>query len=76
MTLTEGQFQYMVEAMTADLIRMVVEKENLSMPDAFDKVYNSSTYHNLLNPLSQLYYQSPGYVYSFLQAELKTGKME
>ena len=24
---------------------------------------------------SKLYYQSPGYVFSFLQTELKTGKM-
>ena len=69
MTLTEGQFQYMVEEMTADLIRLVMENENLSMLNAFDKVYNSCTYKNLLNPLSQLYYQSPGYVYACLCAE-------
>jgi len=64
MTLSENQIQYMIEGMTADLIRLVMERENLSMPDAFDKVYNSRTYKNLLNPLSQLYYQSPGYVYA------------
>ena len=72
MTLTENQFQYMVEGMTTDLIRLVMENENLSMPDAFDKVYNSRTYQNLLNPLSQLYYQSPGYVYLCLCAENET----
>lgn len=53
-----------------DLIRLVMENENLSMPDVFDKVYNSRTYQNLLNPLSQLYYQSPGYVYACLTAEV------
>ena len=70
MTLTENQFQYMVEGMTTDLIRLVMENENLSMPEAFDKVYNSCTYQNLLNPLSQLYYQSPGYVYACLCREV------
>ena len=70
MTLTENQFQYMVEGMTTDLIRLVMENENLSMPEAFDKVYNSRTYQNLLNPLSQLYYQSPGYVYACLCSEV------
>lgn len=70
MTITEGQFQYMVEGMTADLIRLVMENEQLSMPDAFDKVYNSRTYQNLLNPSSQLYYQSPGYVYTCLRTEV------
>ncbi len=32
----------------------------------------SRTYQNLLNPLSQLYYQSPGYVYLCLCAENET----
>lgn len=69
MTITEGQFQYMVEGMTSDLIRLVMEKEQLSMPEAFDKVYNSQTYEHLLDSKSQLYYQSPGYVYDCLCAE-------
>ncbi len=69
MTITEGQFQYMVEGMTSDLIRLVMEKEQLSMPEAFDKVYNSQTYEHLLDSRSQLYYQSPGYVYDCLCAE-------
>ena len=59
----------MVEGMTADLILLVMEREHLSMPEAFDKIYNSHTYENLLNPKSQLYYQSPGYVYACLSAE-------
>lgn len=69
MTVTEGQFEYMVEGMTSDLIRLVMENEQLSMPEAFDKVYNSKTYENLLNPKTQLYYQSPGYVYACLCGE-------
>ena len=69
MTITEGQFEYMVEGMTSDLIRLVMENEQLSMPEAFDKVYNSKTYEHLLNPKSQLYYQSPGYVYACLCGE-------
>ena len=69
MTITEGQFQYMVEGMTSDLIRLVMENEQLSMTEAFEKVYNSHTYESLLNPKSQLYYQSPGYVYACLCAE-------
>lgn len=70
MTITEAQFQYMVEGMTSDLIRLVMENEQLSMAEAFDKVYNSHTYESLLNSKSQLYYQSPGYVYACLCAEI------
>ena len=35
MTLTAGQIQYMVEEITADLIRMTMDNEGLSMPEAF-----------------------------------------
>ena len=55
--------------MTSDLIRLVMENEQLSMTEAFEKVYNSRTYESLLNPKSQLYYQSPGYVYACLCAK-------
>lgn len=70
MSITEGQFQYMVEGMTSDLIRLLMENESIGMEDAFEKVYTSKTYENLQNPLSRLYFQSPGYVYSCLSAEL------
>lgn len=69
MTISDAQFQYMVEEITSDLIRLVMETENLTMPEAFNKVYNSQTYEHLLNPKSQLYYQSVGYIYALLCSE-------
>lgn len=67
MTVSKEEFQSMVEDMTVDLIQLVMEREGLSLPQAFKKVYNSSIYEALQNPDSQLYYQSPGYVYSCLK---------
>ncbi len=66
MTVTKEQFEGMVEDMTADLISLAMERDGLSMPEAFHKVYTSHAYEVLRNPDSQLYYQSPGYVYSFI----------
>lgn len=66
MTVTPEEFQSMVEDMTTDLIRLVIEREGLTMPQAFEKVYKSPIYTALCNPDSHLYYQSPGYVYSCL----------
>ena len=34
-------------------------------------VYNSNIYHALLRPTSNLYSQSSGYVYQYLDKELK-----
>ena len=67
MTITQEEFQTMVEDMTTDLISLVVEREGLTISQAFEKVYNSPIYEALQNPESQLYFQSPGYVYSCLQ---------
>lgn len=54
----------------------VDEEDNpsLSMDQDLLLVINSDTYQRILNDNTRLYYQSPRYVYSFLDNELKTGK--
>ena len=40
---------------------------------ALSSVINSDTYQCLQDDATRLYYQSPRYVYSFLECEIKTG---
>ncbi len=47
---------------------------NMSMENALDEVFNSVTYQKVMDPKTTLYYQSPRYVYSFLNDEICTGK--
>ncbi len=68
------------EQMTLDMVKnlaLLLQEDNpsLSMEQALSLVINSDTYQRILNDDTQLYYQSPRYVYSFLDNELKTGKM-
>ena len=65
----------MVELTTADLIMMLIKEHNLSMEQAMEVVYNSDTYRTLNMPESNFYFQSPGYVYDFLNNEIRTGRM-
>lgn len=58
----KDEFQFMVEGMVSDLIQLLMERRGLSMTEAFDTVYRSRTYENILNPDTRLYFQSPGYV--------------
>lgn len=67
-------FEYMVECMERDLIVMLMEKQGMTMTAAFDTFYNSETHEKLNDARSGLYFQSPGYVYSFLNNEIKYGK--
>ncbi|MGN0222984.1 MAG: hypothetical protein ACI4AM_03040 [Muribaculaceae bacterium] len=75
MNVSKGEFQLMVELTTADLVVMLIKEHNLSMEQAMDVVYNSDTYRTLNMPESNFYFQSPGYVYDFLNNEIKTGRM-
>lgn len=65
-----SDFQYMVECTTRDVIGLLMERNNMQMKEALDKVYNSRTYENLQNEKSGLYIQSPEYVYEELMHEV------
>lgn len=70
MTLTEEQIKMMQEDMYAELIQILMEDYGYSLDEAMETLYNSETFARLQDANTGLYYQSPGYVYSFLNAEL------
>ena len=70
MKLTAGQIKMMQEDMYADLIQLLMEEYGYTLEKAMDTFYNSETFARLQNADTGLYYQSPGYVYSFLTNEL------
>ena len=70
-----SNIEYINECMTRDLAVMLVEDYQISIPEALDILYNSETYEKLQDTRTGLYFQSPVYVYDFLQNELKNGKI-
>ena len=60
----------MVEVITSDLIQLLIDREQYTLPHAVDTVYGSNIYSALLRPTSGLYAQSSGYVFSLLENEL------
>ena len=70
MKLTEGQIKMMQEDMYAELIQILMKKYGYTLEKAMDTLYNSETFARLQDANTGLYYQSPGYVYSFLNSEL------
>lgn len=75
MKLTNAQIKIMQEDLAAQLIDMLIKEQNMPMQEALDVFYNSDTYMNLANPQTGLFYQSPGYVFTFFKNELANGKM-
>lgn len=70
MNISQAEFQNMKEEIVKDLISRLMEERGMSMQEAFDKVYNSRLFEKLNNPKTGLYFQSSGYVYSYLLDEL------
>ena len=58
------------EDMYAELIQILMADYDYSLDEAMETLYNSETFARLQDANTGLYYQSPGYVYSFLNSEL------
>lgn len=70
----DKDFEFLKEAMAVDLANMLVEKLNVSVEDALDMLYNSETYRFLSQKKTGLYFQSPKYVYTYLEEEIRRGR--
>ncbi|MDD2595621.1 MAG: hypothetical protein PHD11_07410 [Bacteroidales bacterium] len=70
-----SSIDFAIESMASDLVMLLIEDKHFSLEEALDVLYNSTLYQKLKDPDTGLYYQSPGYVYSYLKNEIDTGKM-
>lgn len=62
--------------MVRDLARLLVQEyPELNLDKALSVVFNSDTYQKIEDEHTHLYFQSPRYVYSYLQNELATGRI-
>lgn len=73
MKITPDQITFLQEDLYADLVEILMEEWHYSMQEALHVLYNSDTFSLIQNTQTGLYYQSAGYVYSFLEEELKSG---
>ncbi len=70
MNVSQAEFQNMKEEIVKDMISRLMDERGCSMQQAFDAVYTSRLFEKLNNPATGLFFQSSGYVYSFLKEEL------
>lgn len=73
--MTTSDFNYMKEAITADLAELLAQDFEMGIADALDALYGSETFTKLCDPATGLYFQSTQYIYSFLKNELTTGQL-
>lgn len=73
--MTDSDFKYLTEAMSADLAEYISKDFSMNIGDSLDALFNSDTYALLSDARTGLYFQSSLYVYYLLKKELTTGKI-
>lgn len=67
--------ELMKDDMVTKLAILLIDHGKASdMTDALNTVINSETYQRLIDDKTALFYQSPRYVYDFLQNEMLNGR--
>ena len=61
---------YLVDDLTQDIAKMLMQDRQCDIAEALNIVYNSRTYSALENPATGLFYQSAVYLYDLLLEEL------
>ncbi|MBP2690581.1 MAG: hypothetical protein J6B44_01970 [Muribaculaceae bacterium] len=73
--MNEKNARYLFEGISADVVRYLVERDGMDLPDAISTFHNSETFSKLEDFETGLYIESPAYVYDLLLSELKNGRM-
>lgn len=69
MNVSKDDFEYMKECVIRDILAILVEERGKTIAQAFEILYSSQTLKKLESPDTGLYFQSPRYVLSYLDAE-------
>lgn len=61
-----SEFEFIVNHQVEKMVEFLIEDYDMSMKEAFARVYSSDVYLKLQNKRSGLYRYSPAYTYQFL----------
>lgn len=73
--MNENNARYLFEGISSDVVRYLVERDGMDLPEAIYTFHNSETFSKLEDFDTGLYIESPAYVYDLLKSELKNGRL-
>ena len=71
MSIQEQLIEYVIQ----DVIEMIVSNQKLEYDEAMNKFYNSEVFDKLQDKETELYKESPAYVYDLFRDEMNFGHM-
>ena len=75
MTSDKNNFDFLVEYITAKVVEWLIKDMNIGMEEALLLFHNSETFEKLCDRKTDMYIESPAYVYSIFQEELRCGTL-
>lgn len=67
--------QFLFEGVSADVVRYLTERNEMTLSEAVSTFHNSETFAELEDFETGLYAESPAYVYDLLLSELRHGRL-
>lgn len=74
--MTPIQQDYLISHIVDKITGFLIEDFQLDIPSALNIVYTSDTFRVLSDKETDLYSQSPSYIYEWLKREFLTGKLD
>lgn len=68
-----NNFDFLVEYVTSRVVEWIMRDINLGLEDALLLFHNSETFDKLCDKRTDLYIESPAYVFNLLKEELRHG---
>lgn len=72
---TNNNFDFLVEYITAKVVEWLMKDQNLDLEKALVLFHNTETFEKLCEPKTDLYIESPAYIYEILQDEFRNGTL-
>lgn len=75
MNSTKNNFEFLVEYITTKVVERLVKERHLGVEEALLLFHNSETFGKLCERKTDMYIESPAYIYEILQEELRRGTL-
>ena len=70
---TKNNFEFLVEYITTKVVEMLIKDRQIGLEEALLLFHNSETFEKLCDRKTDMYIESPGYIYEIFQEELRRG---
>jgi len=71
----DNNFTFLVEYITTKVVEWIIADENVGLEEALLLFHNSETFEKLCEQKTDLYIESPAYIYDILKEELRRGTL-